>query len=198
MRPGSMPRGSARVSHHPDATTTLRARHVPRSVRTTNRSATRWTPLDGGVGLDRCAERTCVAVEVSSEVGCAHVAVGVGALVVMAGKTAHPVRGEHPQRVPALAQPALTDTATVHEHVVAILLRQVPADREAGLSGVHRWLVLISILVLAQISLGIATLLSMVQIDVAVSHQGLAFILAAAICAYLADLTKTRSLGAVI
>ena len=80
--------------------------------------------------------------------------------------------------------------------VTAVLL--ILQARKAGLGGVHRWLVLISILVLAQISLGIATLLSMVQIDVAVSHQGLAFILATTVCAYLADLTKTRSLGAVI
>jgi cytochrome c oxidase assembly protein subunit 15 len=78
----------------------------------------------------------------------------------------------------------------------AILL--VMQAREAGLGGVHRWLVLIMVLVLAQVALGIATLLSMIQIDLAVGHQGLAFVLAATICAYLADLTKKRSLGAVI
>src|SRR5690606_24870903 len=92
-------------------------------------------PLDGGVGLDRCAERTCVAVEVSSEVGCAHVAVGVGALVAMAGKTAHPVRGERAQRVPSFAHPALTDTATVEDHVVVAESGQVPACGEPGLPG---------------------------------------------------------------
>ncbi|MCR6672908.1 COX15/CtaA family protein [Devosia ginsengisoli] len=77
--------------------------------------------------------------------------------------------------------------------MTAVLL--VLQARRAGLGGVHRWLVLIAVLVLAQVGLGIATLLSMVQIDLAVSHQGLAFVLASAVCAYLADLTKTRSLG---
>ncbi len=80
--------------------------------------------------------------------------------------------------------------------VTALLL--VLQARGAGLSGVHRWLVLIAVLVVAQVTLGIATLLSMIQIDLAVAHQGLAFILAGTICAYLADLTKTRPLGVVI
>ena len=70
--------------------------------------------------------------------------------------------------------------------------------RGAGLSGVHRWLGLIAVLVLAQVGLGIATLLSMINIDLAVTHQGLAFILASAICAYLADMTKTHALGVAV
>ena len=76
-----------------------------------------------------------------------------------------------------------------------LLVRQA---MRAGLGGVHRWLVVIAVLVAAQVCLGIATLLSMIQIDLAVGHQGLAFILAASICAYLADLTKKRSLGVVL
>lgn len=67
--------------------------------------------------------------------------------------------------------------------------------RRAGLGGVHRWLGVIAVLVVAQVCLGIATLLSMINIDLAVGHQGLAFILAASICAYLADMTKTKALG---
>ncbi|KKC36713.1 hypothetical protein WH87_13495 [Devosia epidermidihirudinis] len=74
----------------------------------------------------------------------------------------------------------------------AMLVVQI---RRAGLGGVHRWLGLIAFLVLAQVALGIATLLSMINIDLAVSHQALAFILAATICAYLADMTKTKALG---
>ncbi|MET3925692.1 COX15/CtaA family protein [Devosia sp. 2618] len=70
--------------------------------------------------------------------------------------------------------------------------------RRAGLGGVHRWMAVIAVLVVAQVGLGIATLLSMIQIDLAVGHQGLAFILASSICAYLADMTKKRSLGAVL
>ena len=67
--------------------------------------------------------------------------------------------------------------------------------RRAGLGGVHRWMGIIAALVVAQVGLGIATLLSMINIDLAVSHQALAFILAASICAYLADMTKTNALG---
>jgi cytochrome c oxidase assembly protein subunit 15 len=67
--------------------------------------------------------------------------------------------------------------------------------RGAGLGGVHRWMAIIALLVVAQVSLGIATLLSMINIDLAVGHQGLAFILASAICAYLADMTKTNANG---
>jgi cytochrome c oxidase assembly protein subunit 15 len=70
--------------------------------------------------------------------------------------------------------------------------------RGAGLGGVHRWLVLIAVLVVAQVGLGIATLLSMINIDLAVGHQGLAFILSSTICAYLADMTKTHALGNVV
>ncbi|WP_291375817.1 COX15/CtaA family protein [Devosia sp.] len=69
--------------------------------------------------------------------------------------------------------------------------------RNHGFSGVHRWLVVIMALVVAQVALGIATLLSKINIDLAVAHQGLAFILASAIAAYLADMTKTHALGTV-
>lgn len=67
--------------------------------------------------------------------------------------------------------------------------------RRAGLGGVHRWMGIIAALVLAQVALGIATLLSVINIDLAVGHQGLAFILTASICAYLADMTKKHALG---
>lgn len=78
-------------------------------------------------------------------------------------------------------------------YTAVLLVLQV---RGSGLGGVHRWLAVIAALVLAQVGLGIATLLSMINIDLAVGHQGLAFILTAAICAYLADMTKTQALGA--
>jgi cytochrome c oxidase assembly protein subunit 15 len=67
--------------------------------------------------------------------------------------------------------------------------------RRGGLDGVHRWLVLIAILVVAQVALGVATLLSMVHIDLAIAHQGMAFLLAGAIGIYLADMTKKHALG---
>jgi cytochrome c oxidase assembly protein subunit 15 len=69
--------------------------------------------------------------------------------------------------------------------------------RKQALGGVHVWLIAIVGLVLAQVALGIATILTVVHIDVAIAHQGLAFILAIAIGIYLSDMTKTRTLGAV-
>lgn len=70
--------------------------------------------------------------------------------------------------------------------------------RGAGLGGVHRWFCLVAVLVVAQVALGIATLLSMINVDLAVSHQALAFVLASTICAYLADMTKKQPLGAAV
>ncbi|HTM77511.1 MAG TPA: COX15/CtaA family protein [Devosia sp.] len=76
---------------------------------------------------------------------------------------------------------------------VAVLV--VLQARGAGFAGVHRWLLVIGGMVLVQVGLGIATLLSVVQVDLAVAHQGMAFILAGSTTAYLADLTKRHALG---
>ena len=78
---------------------------------------------------------------------------------------------------------------------IVTLVMLVGQWRGAGLGGVHRWLGLIAVLVVAQVGLGIATLLSMINIDLAVTHQALAFLLASTICAYLADMTKKQALG---
>ena len=64
--------------------------------------------------------------------------------------------------------------------------------RGDGFANVHVWRVRIGVLVLAQVALGIATLLTSVQIDLAVAHQALAFILAGATTMYLADITRAR------
>jgi cytochrome c oxidase assembly protein subunit 15 len=94
-------------------------------------------------------------------------------------------------------------TVQFNHRMIAYLITIVAAAmlffqiRGNGVGGVHRWLVVIMILVVAQVALGIATLLSMINIDLAVAHQGLAFVLASAIAAYLADMTKTHALGAV-
>jgi cytochrome c oxidase assembly protein subunit 15 len=64
--------------------------------------------------------------------------------------------------------------------------------KDGGFAGVHTWLVRIGVIVVAQVVLGIATLLSDIQIDIAVAHQGLAFILAGTIVLYLADMRRAR------
>ena len=65
-------------------------------------------------------------------------------------------------------------------------------SRAGGLGGVHGWLPRIALLILLQVALGIATLLAMVPISLALGHQALAFMLAGTVTAYLADLRPAR------
>lgn len=64
--------------------------------------------------------------------------------------------------------------------------------RRGGLGGVHAWLPRLGFLVLLQVALGIATLLFVVPLSLALGHQALAFMLAGAVTAYLADLAPPR------
>ncbi|HEY0918433.1 COX15/CtaA family protein [Devosia sp.] len=64
--------------------------------------------------------------------------------------------------------------------------------RAGGLAGAHAWLPRIALLVLLQVGLGIATLLFMVPISLALGHQALAFMLAGMVTAYLADMRPAR------
>lgn len=59
-----------------------------------------------------------------------------------------------------------------------------------GFAGVHGWMPRLMLLILVQVGLGIATLLSVVSIPVAVAHQAMAFMLAGATVAYLADMSR--------
>lgn len=61
--------------------------------------------------------------------------------------------------------------------------------RAGGFAGAHGWLPRIGLLILLQVVLGIATLLAMVPIPLALGHQALAFMLCGAIVTYLADMT---------
>ena len=61
-----------------------------------------------------------------------------------------------------------------------------------GFAGANAWLPRLAIMVLLQVCLGIATLLTMVQIDLAVAHQAMAFLLAGAGTLYLADLIRAK------
>ncbi|SFV34837.1 cytochrome c oxidase assembly protein subunit 15 [Devosia crocina] len=64
--------------------------------------------------------------------------------------------------------------------------------KDGGFGGVHGWLPRIGILVLLQVVLGITTLLMSVPISLAVGHQSLAFMLAGATAAYVADMRRVR------
>jgi cytochrome c oxidase assembly protein subunit 15 len=61
-----------------------------------------------------------------------------------------------------------------------------------GFAGANGWLPRIAILVLLQLALGIATLVLAVPLPLALGHQALAFMLAGAVVAWLADITPRR------
>jgi cytochrome c oxidase assembly protein subunit 15 len=74
-------------------------------------------------------------------------------------------------------------------YVGLLLWRQ---SRSGGFAGTHGWLPRLALLVLLQVVLGIGTLVMVVPLSLALGHQALAFMLAGAITAYLADLTPRR------
>ena len=74
-------------------------------------------------------------------------------------------------------------------YLAVLLWRQHLAG---GFAGVHGWLPRLGGLVLLQVVLGIATLLSAVPISLAVGHQALAFMLAGVTIAYIADMVRAR------
>jgi len=76
-------------------------------------------------------------------------------------------------------------------YLAVLLWRQ---SRRGGFAGVHKWLLILSAMVLLQVVLGISTLLTSVQIDLAVAHQALAFLLAGTVVLYLADLRGSKNL----
>jgi heme a synthase len=73
-------------------------------------------------------------------------------------------------------------------YVAVLVWRQY---RAGGFDGVHGWLPRIGILVLVQVALGIMTLLHAVPISLAVGHQAMAFMLAGATIAYIADMRRS-------
>lgn len=80
--------------------------------------------------------------------------------------------------------------AIAYAIVVYVLFILVARWRRGGLVDAHQWLPRIAFLVLLQVGLGIATLLAAVPISLALGHQALAFMLAGAVTAYLADLSR--------
>lgn len=62
--------------------------------------------------------------------------------------------------------------------------------KSPGFAGIHGWMPRIALLTLLQVVLGIATLLTVVEIPLALAHQALAFMLAATITAYLVDMKR--------
>jgi cytochrome c oxidase assembly protein subunit 15 len=65
-----------------------------------------------------------------------------------------------------------------------------------GFAGANGWLPRILVLILLQATLGITTLLLSVPLPLALGHQALAFMLAGATMAWLADITPRRAVAA--
>ena len=74
-------------------------------------------------------------------------------------------------------------------YLAVMLWRQ---HRAGGFAGVHGWLPRLGLLVLVQVALGIAPLLSFVPISLAVGHQAMAFMLAGVTVAYIADMRRAE------
>ena len=70
-----------------------------------------------------------------------------------------------------------------------LLWRQAKRD---GFGGAHGWMPRIGALVGLQVALGILTLVNSVPISLALGHQALAFMLAGATMAYLADTSPRK------
>ena len=64
-----------------------------------------------------------------------HEPVGIGPGVAMARQPRHPVRREQPERIPALAPPALGDPPALEHDVRDAARREAVAHRQAGLAG---------------------------------------------------------------
>lgn len=62
--------------------------------------------------------------------------------------------------------------------------------RSPGFDGVHGWLPRIALITVLQVVLGIATLLTVVSIPMALGHQALAFMLIGMVAAYLVDIKR--------
>ncbi len=86
----------------------------------------------------------------------------------------------------------------IHRTIAYVIVLYVGAlwivQRGAGaLGGANGWLPRVALLVLLQAALGITTLLLAVPLPFALGHQALAFMLAGAVCAWLADITPRRA-----
>ena len=69
------------------------------------------------------------------DLGHRHEAVGIGAVVAIAGQAALPVRRQQPQRVPALAAPGVRHLAALEHDVIDRALAEAAARRQPGVPG---------------------------------------------------------------
>ncbi len=90
---------------------------------------------DRRVGLHRGRDRLGVAADELDDFRHRPVAVGIVALVAEARQPALPVRGQQPQRIPALGAPGVRDLAALQDHMVDRALGEAAAHGQAGVPG---------------------------------------------------------------
>jgi hypothetical protein len=89
---------------------------------------------DCRVGLQRSRDRFRVALDEIDDFGNRAIAIGIAAVVAVAGQPALPVRRQQAQRVPALRPPRVGDLAALHDHVIDGAIGEAAAHGQAGMS----------------------------------------------------------------
>jgi len=97
--------------------------------------AVRLDPAHRGLGGHRSRQRRSIARHEIGDRAGAHVAVGVGALVVPAWKATQPVGCEQTQAIPAFGSPGVRDLATLEHHVLERALPELAAHGQAAVAG---------------------------------------------------------------
>ena len=88
-----------------------------------------------GVGPHRGRYRLGVALDEGDGLGHRAEAVGIVALIAVAGQPALPVGREQAQRVPPLRLPRVGHLAALEDHMVDRALREAPAHGQPGMAG---------------------------------------------------------------
>ncbi len=89
---------------------------------------------DVGMGLHRRRNGARITVDEFDGLGHRAVAVGIVALIAVAGQPALPVGRQQAQRIPALGTPCMGDLTALQHDMIDGALRQAPAHRQAGLA----------------------------------------------------------------
>ena len=85
--------------------------------------------------VDRGARGAGISLQIADDLGHAHVAVRIVAVVGVSGKAALPVRREEAKRVPPLRLPGVGDLAPLEQHMVDRAVGEVLAHGKSGLAG---------------------------------------------------------------
>jgi hypothetical protein len=90
---------------------------------------------DGGTAAHRGNRHLGVARDEGDHLRHRHEAVGVAAVVLVAGQASLPVGSQQPQRVPTLVAPRVGHLTALEHHVVDPAFAETAARGESGVSG---------------------------------------------------------------